>query len=632
MLEQDRRASLRRLAVAGIGMMQVGMIAIALHAGDLQGIAMQYRDLLRAASAILTAIVVVYSARGFFTSAWNHLRQGGLVMDLPVSLAIGLAFSASLWATVTGSGQVCFDSVTMFTFFLLLGRYFESQGRRRLALLSIDVEDLLPSHVARLSEGNWQITARSQLQLEDLVLVRAGSTLPVDGIIERGSGHVNQASFDGEHLPRAVTEGSLEVRVAVNPTQTRLAALKRCIEGAIDSKPGITRLADWIAGRFVAAILVISALTAAYYWATDPERMLWVCLSVLVVSCPCALALATPAALSAATHSLLRQGVLVRGEYALEALAAVSHFIFDKTGTLTKGNFALVRTISLGDATPARVLELSAGLQAHANHPLATIFHGRSSIKMESCEQILGAGVQGYSQGVCYRIGSLEFCRELWPGMPPPPPGDLHWMGLCSGQSALGWLALSDQLREESASVVIALQNDQLDVALLSGDSSDAVDRVADELGISTRLRSCTPQGKLDYITQLQNSGARVAMVGDGLNDAPVLRGADVSFAVAGATDLARAEADIVISNDSLSPILKAVDTARTCQRVIRQNLGWALAYNISAIPLAAAGLVPPWAAAIGMSASSLLVVANSLRLNRRHKQHPARYLGQANG
>ncbi|MFT5481626.1 MAG: Cu2+-exporting ATPase [Halieaceae bacterium] len=627
--DRQRTTDLRRLAVAGIGMMQVGMFAIALHAGDLQGMAREYRDLMRWVSVLFTAVVVMYSARGFFETAWKHLQQRALVMDLPVAIAIGLAFSASVWATINGSGQVYFDSVVMFTFLLLLGRFIEGRSRQKLALIPVDVDACLPTLSQRWQDEGWQYVAREQLQIEDLVLVKPGATIPVDGSIIRGSGQINQASIDGEQTPRSVRpgdlvyagtlslDGSLEIRVAIEPAASRLAALQRCLDGARTAKPQLAKLADQVATHFIKAILLISLATASYYWYTAPEQALWICLSVLVVSCPCALALGTPAALSAATNRLLRLGILIRSENALETLARVTHVIFDKTGTLTSGKFVLADLQPLGALERHEILSIAAGLQTYSNHPLAAVFHDFPAHAVDNCEQITGAGVSGFIEGVEFRMGSESFCRQLQPQMPEPPPGDHYWIGLCSALAPLAWLGLHDPVRPEARAVVSALQARSLDVRLLTGDVSAAGPRMARELGIDICEKNCPPQGKLDYVDHLQKAGAVVAMVGDGLNDAPVLKGASVSFAVAGATDLARAEADIVIDNDSLEPLLLAVNIARACRRIIKQNLAWAVAYNLCAIPLAVAGLVPPWMAAIGMSASSLLVVINSLRLSR---------------
>ncbi|NND69232.1 MAG: cadmium-translocating P-type ATPase, partial [Halioglobus sp.] len=628
-LQRDQRSDLRRLAVAGLGMMQVGMFAIALHAGDMQGIAPEHRSLLRWVSLPVSAFVVLFAARGFFATAWRHLRRGSLVMDLPVALAIGLAFTASAWATITGTGQVYFDSVVMFTFLLLLARFLEQRARLRGALSLDVIEDCLPDAVTVWRNGDWQTIARLNCTRGDRVLVKSGATVPLDGRIVAGDGAVREDAFNGEQLPREVAAGDdvyagtlntgqpLQVRASCNPANTRLAALQSSIGAARDGKPRLAQLADKVASWFVGGILLATLVTAVVWLQVEPGRALWVALSVLVISCPCALALATPAALTNAANALRRRGIVVRGENGLDALARISHLVFDKTGTLTEGAFTLRESAGLSHMKPRELRAIASALQQQSNHPLAAAFTDNAAEPgCTDLQQVTGAGVEGRLGNARYRMGSREFCGQI-ATMPPEPGGDWYWVGLCRDGEALAWFGLADAPRPEAPDAIGRAQAAGLDVQLLTGDASRQGALLAQRLGIKTVLTGRSPQQKMQHIADLQNAGAVVAMVGDGLNDAPVLARADASFAVAGATDLARAEADFVISDGDLGQIARARQHARRCRSVIRQNIAWALAYNLCAIPLAALGLVPPWAAALGMSASSLLVVANSLRLAR---------------
>ncbi|MEZ5571650.1 MAG: heavy metal translocating P-type ATPase [Halioglobus sp.] len=626
----ERRAALRRLAVAGLGMMQVGMFAIALHAGDIQGIEANYQALLRWVSLPVASFVVWYSARPFFITAWRHLRQGSLVMDLPVALAIGLAFLASVWATVSGSGQVYFDSVVMFTFLLLLARFLERNAREREQFAWLDAENSLPSAVTVQRNGQWVTVPRMQLQVAETILVNAGETVPVDARVIQGSSAVREDMFNGEHVPRAVgindvvyagtlnAEQSLTAQVLVDYRDSRLAALQRSIVQAQTHKPRLAALADRIASWFIAGILLVTALTALVWLQIAPEQALWVALSVLVISCPCALALATPAALTGAATALRARGVIVRGENALEALSRATHLVFDKTGTLTEGTLTLSEVVPLGNEARHDVLAVAAALQRYSTHPAARTFATfEAATDFEHVEYQVGAGVEGLRANDTYRIGSEAFCRELAPDFPSPPDTIRYWIGLCREGVPLAWIALDDRVRPEAAEVIGNARELGLKLALLTGDSSDQGPALAKSLGIEEIHTAQTPQQKMAWVKALQAGGAVVVMVGDGLNDAPVLGIADASFAVAGATDLARSQADFVISGGDLHQLIATVIKARDCRRVIRQNFGWALGYNLCAIPLAACGLIPPWAAAIGMSLSSLLVVANSLRLHR---------------
>jgi Cu2+-exporting ATPase len=626
----DYRRDLRRLGVAGFGMMQVGMFAVALHAGDIQGMQSEYQGLLRGFSLLVSSFVVYYSAGVFFSTAWRHLKHGALVMDLPVALAIGLAWLASAWATITGSGQVYFDSVVMFTFFLLLGRFLEARVRQRHALAWFDAEGTLPDAVARQVDGQWVTTPRHQLATGDRVLLRPGETIAVDARVCSGRSAVREDTFNGEHLPRSVdvgdtvyggtvnVEAALEAEVLCDYRDSRLAALQRSVETAETAKPRLARMADRIASWFVAAILVVTSATALVWLQFDPDRALWVALSVLVISCPCALALATPAALTSAASALRASGVIVRGENALETLSRSTHLLLDKTGTLTEGRLVIDQVVARGAIDKDRALAIAAALQRYSNHPVSHAFDPVAAAGgVANVHYHIGSGLEGQLDGHTYRIGSEAFCRELLPDLAPTPPGDLYWIALCNASETLAWIGLSDLLRPEAPDMVRAARHDGLHVGLLTGDSSPQGPRLARELGIEQVATGLEPQQKMQHVQSLQAAGAVVAMVGDGLNDAPVLSLADASFAVAGATDLARTQADFVVVDGDLAAITTTWRKARHCRRVIIQNFCWALGYNVSAIPLAAMGYIPPWAAAIGMSLSSLLVVANSLRLNR---------------
>jgi Cu2+-exporting ATPase len=633
-MAQEYRVELRRLAVAGLGMMQVGMFAVALHAGDIQGIESQYQNLLRWVSLIVASFVVLFSARPFFTTAWRHLSQGTLVMDLPVALAIGLAWLASVWATLTGGGQVYFDSVVMFTFFLLLGRFLERRIRQRHALNWFDAEGALPDAVTtRHEDGSWALLPRTQLTAGDVILVRAGETVPVDAQLVGGSSAVREDTFNGEYLPRAVSTGdiiyasttnieaALEARVLGSYRDSRLAALQRSVEQAQGEKPRLARLADRVASWFVAGILLVTATTAVVWSQLDPDRALWITLSVLVISCPCALALATPAALTSAASALRSAGVIVRGENALESLARASHLIFDKTGTLTEGSLNIASVHLLGDSSEDEVLAIAAALQQYSNHPVSGAFAAVAPAPgLEQVHYQVGAGLEAMRGGERYRMGSEQFCRAQAASLAPPPNEALYWIAICRGQAPLAWIGLDDRVRDEAGAVIKNAQQAGLQLELLTGDSSAQGPLLAKALGISNVTKGLEPQQKMAHVRALQEAGAVVAMVGDGLNDAPVLSLADASFAVAGATDLARTQADFVIVGGDLHNVTDTWRKARQCRRVILQNFAWALGYNISAIPLAAMGYVPPWAAALGMSLSSLLVVANSLRLNSKPK------------
>jgi len=630
--KQEKKQALRRLAVAGLGMAQVMMLAVALYAGADEGMSDALRGFLRWVSLLITTPVILYSARTFFTSAWRDLKRHQLGMDVPVSLAIGAAFLASAWSTLRGTGEIYFDSVTMFTFFLLAGRFLEMGARHRAGQAAEQLVKLLPATAVRLTESGEERVPVTDLATGDRVLIRPGESVPADGRIAEGCSSVDESLLTGESLPLVRKQGDQLVGGTVNNESplimqveqvgenTVLSAIVRLLDRAQTEKPGIARTADRVAGWFVGGLLLVAAAVAGWWWLHDPVHAFAVTLSVLVVTCPCALSLATPAAVTAATGALTRLGVLTTRGHALETLARASHVIFDKTGTLTEGRLRLERVDLLG--TPGRTdcLQLAAALEQRSEHPIAKALCSEAGVssQAENVTAQAGLGIEGGIAGQRYRIGIPEFVLELQDGH-----ADAEKVGvkgkegvlLGSERGLLAHFTFTDRLREGAAETVRRLKNLGLEVELLSGDEAGTVQAVAGELGIDDFQSRCRPEDKLARIRALQQHGAVVAMVGDGVNDAPVLAGAQVSVAMGGGTQLAHASADMVLLSEQLPHLVDAIRASRRTLAVIRQNLVWALVYNVVALPLAAAGWIAPWMAAIGMSTSSLVVVINALRL-----------------
>ncbi|MBR9908910.1 MAG: heavy metal translocating P-type ATPase [Gammaproteobacteria bacterium] len=652
--EKENRQALMRLAVAGFGMMQVGMVAVALYAGADEG----WEVFLRWLSLLIATPVVLYSARPFFQAARRGLRTRHLNMDVPVSIAIGGAYSASVWATLFGGGEVYFDSVSMFTFFLLLGRYLEMRVRHRNGIETDRFAQLLPLTARRrAASGAWETVSLRQLRCGDRVEVASGACIPCDGVVRDGSGGVVETLLSGE--PDAVhkepgdeviagsmnTDSVLQIDVTAVGVDTRLSAIERLVEQAQQEKPSQVAMADRLASRFVGLVLLVALLVAVSWWFIDPARAFWITLSVLVVTCPCALSLASPTALTVAIAWLRQQGLLVTRGHVLEGLNAIDRVVFDKTGTLTEG-CPQVEDVLDGSGQPLaaarrlEVLQICAALEAGSSHPLARAFSGFEGARQAlNLKQVTGQGVQGEmvapgigagSHGGVYRLGKPAFVGLA----ATPPVGSGQWLLLgCSGAAAGGgasgaesrgesrivaWIRLRDSLRPSARALIADLQARGLQTELLSGDDEPEVQRIARLLGFQRWQSNRSPQQKLAYVQEVQQRGERVLMVGDGINDVPVLSAAFVSVAMGGATDLAQTRADSVLLRSDLGVLSRALDCAHLTRRIIRQNLAWALTYNLLAVPLAAAGWVPPWAAAIGMSSSSLVVVANALRIGRR--------------
>jgi len=644
--QEERRDSMKRLGVAGLGMMQVMMYAVGLYAGDAFGIAAAERGFLTWVSLLVTLPVLLYSGRVFFEGAWRSLRAGRPGMDVPVALAISLAFIASCYNFFRGSGEVWFDSVVMFIFFLSLGRHMEMMLRHRNLQASTALARLLPEWAERIRGELRETVPASDLEVGDRVLVRAGESFPADGLICTGATEVDEALLTGESRPvarqggDAVVAGSInlsqpvEVEVSATGQETTVSSLGRLLLRAQSTRPSSHSMPAWLVPVFIVAVLSIAAATWLAWQALDPERAFPAMLAVLVASCPCALSLALPVVHAAASRRLLDEGILLTRGDALHTLNEVDTVVFDKTGTLTRGT----PEITAIEVNPERhqfdeaaVLRIAAVLEGVSAHPIARAFQladqNRSADapwpRLDGPIVVRpGLGLQAPIDGTDWRIGTAQFVGR----MDSPKADDAVWL-----MDSRGWVArfdLQDALRQDAAEAVQSLQDSGMEVQILSGDSRVAVAAIAERLHVSKFRARQTPDMKLDALAALRRSGRTTLMVGDGVNDAPVLAAADVSMTVKGGAELANSTADLILTGESLGLITKARVIARRSAQLIRQNLAWAVLYNASVLPLAVSGALKPWMAALGMSLSSLLVVANAARLVReRGGKHPAQAL-----
>jgi Cu2+-exporting ATPase len=648
---KESRKALWRWLVAGLCMMQVMMYAYpayVAHPGDLSA---EMEQLLRWASWVLSLPVILFSCGPFFRSALRDLVAGRIGMDLPVSLGILITFGVSGAGTFEPEGpfghEVFFDSLTMFVFFLLSGRWLELRLRDRTAGALEALMNRLPDSVERQSiNGGFERVAARRVTVADLLRVLPGETFCADGVIEQGETLVDEALLTGESRPVTRNLGSrvvagshnLSATVLVRVEQvrdgTRFAQIVQLMESAASSRPQVAQLADRLAKPFLVAVLVAAVGACAFWWSSNPVHALMVAVAVLVVTCPCALSLATPAAMLASAGRLARSGILVRNLQALEALSRVDTVVFDKTGTLTSDSLSIGPISTRSGIAQAQVLQMAAALAAHSLHPVARALHLAASLRLadargqfqcDGVSETSGAGITGVAHrpghvaeaaSQTLRLGSAQFCGVTDRG---EGASAVH---LCD---QIGWLAsfeLVEALRADAVATVRALQRLDIDVQLLSGDGQSAVSRIAScfeaagGAGAIVARGECSPADKLANLRELQHQGHRVAMVGDGLNDGPVLAGAQVSFAFGKAVPLAQARSDFVVLGDRLDAVLDAVRVARASMRVVRQNLWWALAYNAACVPLAVLGWLPAWLAGLGMASSSLLVVVNSLRLS----------------
>ncbi|WP_069864508.1 heavy metal translocating P-type ATPase [Pseudomonas citronellolis] len=629
-LAEENRRSLRQLGVAGMLWFQAMMATMATWPEFNIDLSAEMHEILRWVAMFLTTPIVFYSCQPFFRGALRDLRTRHLTMDVSVSLAIGGAYLAGIWTAITGKGDLYFDAVGMFALFLLAGRYLERRARERTAAATAQLVNLLPASCLRLDEaGNSQRILLSELRIGDRVLVPPGAVLPADGLILAGQSSVDESLLTGEYLPQprqagdSVTggtlnvEGPLTLQVQALGDDSRLSAIVRLLERAQADKPRLAQLADSAAQWFLLVLLALAAVVGLFWWQHDASRAFWVVLSMLVATCPCALSLATPTALTAATGSLHKLGLLLTRGHVLEGLKRIDTVIFDKTGTLTEGRLTLRAVQPLGELDGERCLALAAALENRSEHPIARAF-GRAPQPAEAVESHPGLGLEGVVDGQRLRIGQTAFVCAL-SGQPAPAMPNEHgqWLLLGDARGPLAWLVLDDRLRDDAPALLQACRERGWRTLLLSGDSSPMVQSVAAELGIDEVHGGLRPDDKLAILRQLHGEGRHVLMLGDGVNDVPVLAAADISVAMGSATDLAKTSADAVLLSNRLDSLVQAFVLARRTRRVIVENLVWAGLYNGLMLPFAALGWITPAWAAIGMSVSSLTVVLNALRLTR---------------
>ena len=636
-LKAEHRSMLIRVAVAGIGSFQSMMLAFPLYFELVNDLSPGFVSFFRWFSLLVATPVVFYSARPFFRNARRDILSRHLTMDVPVAIAIGLAYLASAWVTVMGGDEVYFESVCMFTFFLLLGRYIELQARYRAGLTGNALAGFQPSVATLVTGDSTDVVPVHNVRPGDIIRVRPGETLPVDGEILSGQSTLNEAALTGEYLPETrypgdpVHAGSingehpLDIRVEKAGAQTRLSGILRILDRVQSEKPRVARMADRMAGKFVGRVLILAPVVWIGWWWAGADNAFDITLSVLVVTCPCALSLATPTAITSATVRLRRLGFLPTRGHTLESMNNIDTVVFDKTGTLTQGELTLVATRITGSLDEKTCLALAAGLEAHSEHPIAKVFRHRQPASVGNVQNHLGGGLSGLFGDTEVFIGHREFVAERV-SAPAPETDQQQGMTvwLASNREWLACFTLDDQPRDDARTAIETLQAAGIQTVLLSGDRSGHVASIAERLGIDEAIGQASPEDKLSVLEKLKAEGRQIMMVGDGLNDLPSMAGAGISVAMGSASDLTQLKADAVLLNGQLLQLVEALQTSRQTRAIIRQNLWWALGYNVCALPLAAAGMVPPWLAAIGMSLSSLVVVLNALRLGKRPaRAHP---------
>ena len=619
---------IKRLGISGILMMQVMMIAIGLYFGAFSDMSAHNLIYLRWTSLLLTLPIITYGAFPFYVGAFNALRMKRLSMDVPVSIAISLAYSASAWATISQQGEVYFESVSMFTFLLLIGKFLEFRARTRAAEVSANLLKLMPMTATKLVNEQTVFIAAKKLQAHDIVLIKPGEIIPADGTIINGSSQLNEAMLSGEQRPinkhvgdsifagTVNGDGNITVEVKHNSQHSFLSQLIRLSETSQAHKPKLAKLSDKIAQYFVALILCCAIGTAFYWQQHLPEEAFWITLSVLVATCPCALSLATPTALTCATTRLNKDGIMIKSGHVMETVPQINTIAFDKTGTLTSGDFEITQcNIIDNNYSKDDVLAISAALESYSEHPIAKAFAPFRNFndKVADITVVSGSGIEGRINGIEYKIGKPAWLLS--------PELAANFAGLpcllLSNNKVIATFTIEDSIRADATALITQLKHQHIETMMLSGDNQAGCEKVQQQVKVDHIHCALSATKKME-ILKIQQQTKTVAMVGDGVNDSPVFGAAHVSFAMGGGTDVAKSGADVILLNNRLSAILTLRQVAFKTKRIIWQNYSWAFGYNAIVLPLAMSGYITPYMAVIGMSLSSILVITNSLRLLKK--------------
>ena len=647
LINREQKMGIWRLFVAGFAMMQVMMYALPAYLvpvpqidGDLTP---DIDRLLKLASLALALPVVIFSASPFFQSAIRDLRNRHIGMDIPVSIGIIVTFAASIWATFAG-GPVYYDSLIMFVFLLLAARVIENKVHSKSTSALRTLTKLLPLNADKLPDYPANLRTEkinaAQLVVGDTVLIQPGAPIPVDGVVISGISECDESLMTGESRAVSKSVGSSLIGGATNLNRpivmrtirvgndTQLSSLVRMMESASNEKPPLIQLVDRYASLFLTIVLLLAFISGIVWWQIDSSRAIWIAVTIMVITCPCALSLATPGVMSAAIGQLAKNGVLIARGRAIESLARATHFVFDKTGTLTQGRLKLIDMRILRNdpaLNKSSISQITTNITATSNHPvsralfsaLATPSQLKTASLYEEINEIPGRGIEVRHKNLRYRLGSIEFIQEF-SSSPLDIPAEFSGKTvsvLADTEGCIAIFALEDSLRNDAKKLVNFLQQQGKTVLLLSGDRNEVVQKVASHLEIDIALGNLSPEAKYEVVKKLQGEGATVAMVGDGMNDGPVLSIANISIAMGQGAPISQARSDMVLISNDLIDLIHAVKVTSKSLSLIRQNLGWAVLYNAIAIPAAVFGVLAPWHAAIGMSLSSMIVVLNSLRI-----------------
>ncbi len=639
-LNRQNQKLLLRMAFAGFAMMNLLWISIALYSGADKG---EFRNLFHWVGFVLATPTLLYSGFPFLHSAWTGLKFRRLTMDLPIAIGAVSTYSYSVFITVSQStiGEVYYDTVVNFLFVILIGRYLEAMSKRHAVISTQRLLDLQPRGATIWHNGKETLIPIKAVKLGDIVLVRPGSLIPVDGVIIDGCCSVDESMLNGESCPvrknvndqvhagTLNTDSAIKVRVSGILQNTSLGRIIELVEHAQASKSPIQCVADKIVPWFVSTTLLLASLSFLWWIPTGFESALMTATAVLIITCPCAFGLATPMAIAAASGLGASRGILIKNGEVLESLSKTDHFVFDKTGTLTKGQMQVTSVFVIDDNNEQTVVAFAAALERYSEHNIAKAIIKRAEQNQQNIDSVdqvqnhPGLGIKGKVDTVNVVVGSsswlaenqisrdqallsIETQREL--------KGETCIHVALNGSEA-GLIIVADQLREDAKPLVDLLRQKGIRMTLLSGDKYGVAQFVAHQLGGMDTIAEVLPDDKEKFITKFQQNGNKVAMVGDGINDAPALARSDVGIALASGTEVSGESADIVLMNDELNKVNMAIDLSVRTLRTIRQNIAISVVYNVIMVPLAMMAVITPLVAAVAMPISSLLVILNAARI-----------------
>ncbi|MFK8010531.1 MAG: heavy metal translocating P-type ATPase [Marinicellaceae bacterium] len=623
----ERKSALKRLVVAGFGMMFIMTLSVPLYGSEYSSMDDNIKRFFLLVSLLVATAVFFYSGKVFIRNAYRDLTNKHLGMDVPVALSITLAYVASTWNVLTKNGEITyFDSMVMFVFFLLAGRFVEMTVRHQGMSTDDALGSMIPTSVNILRDNIQESIPYDKINKGDVLLVQAGDVIAIDGKILSGSLKIDESMITGESesvnkqikdtvmAGSVVNSGTAQIKSTAIGDETILASLSQLLENAQLQKPKTLLLVDKLASWFVATVLLLAAGTATYYSMQGSDKTMVTVLAVLVATCPCALSLATPAALTAASVKLMKKGVLINNLDSITKVGKINQWFFDKTGTLTEPFMSLIKCHCIGDLTEHQAIQIMAALEHNSAHPIASAFNDfyDKEITIQAYQQMSNRGVQATINHDVYKAGTKLWCDK---NSSFQLESNHTVVYLSKNNQLVAVFELENKLRKGSKQLVEFLKKRGHYLAIISGDKKAAVKTIADKLQISNHFSGQTPEQKINLIHQQQALSKATVMIGDGVNDAPVLAQSDVSISFNQGTQLARAASDLIIMGNSLKSIESLLSISHKTNNIIKQNIFWALIYNLSVTPLAIMGLLTPWMAAIGMSVSSLFVVLNAKRI-----------------